>query len=81
MSVEHRLVATYATDYLRIWNAIERAVTPGRKSALPALLASLVHEPERLQRRARALEHALSVPDCTGGLPTSAGAPTGSPAA
>ena len=77
ISVEHSLVAMYATDYLSIWNAIERAVTPRRRAALPAVLTSLVRDPERLQRRAVALESALNVPDCTGGLPTKAVAPAG----
>jgi hypothetical protein len=68
IAVEHRLVARYAADYLAIWDAIEQANTPRTKAALPAKLARLIHDPDRLARHAVALERLLQVPDCTGGI-------------
>jgi hypothetical protein len=37
-------------------------------SKLPDVLRALIHRPDRLGARAQALEQALGVPDCTGGL-------------
>jgi hypothetical protein len=67
IALERRLTEVYATDYLRIWNAIERAGTPDARAKLPAVLHSLVEAPQALERRAAALGAALHFPDCTGG--------------
>jgi hypothetical protein len=67
LRIEHLLVVTYARDYLLIWDEIEKAQTPTQQAGLPARLHALVHEPDRLKRRADAYELRLGVPDCTGG--------------
>jgi hypothetical protein len=65
--VERALVVMYSSNYLRIWDEIERATTPRRRAALPARLRKLILEPVPLKRKAGVLEGALRVPDCTGG--------------
>jgi hypothetical protein len=72
LSVEHQLVRMYATNYLRIWNAIEHARSPGQRAQLANVLLRLIHQPDGLAHQAVILEHALGVPDCTGGIPQSA---------
>jgi len=67
IAVERRLVQTYASTYLRIWYAIERARSPRERARLPALVHALIHRPDKLQRRATNLEQRLHAPDCTGG--------------
>jgi len=68
IAVERRLVATYASSYLRIWYAIERANTPAQRARLPRMLAPLLHAPDALQAEAQRFEQLLQVPDCTGGI-------------
>jgi hypothetical protein len=67
LGVEHKLVAAYARDYLRIWDTIEKANTPAQLAGLPAHLYALVHDPDQLKHLADGLESRLHVPDCTGG--------------
>ena len=70
IAVERRLVQMYASTYLQIWSAIERAHSPRDHARLPALLQRLILRPDTLQRRAAELEQQLNVPDCTGGQPS-----------
>jgi hypothetical protein len=81
LAFEYRLVEMYASNYLRIWYAIERAYSSGERAKLPALLDALIHEPDTLQRRAARLEQRLNVPDCSGGQSTRTNAknPSGPP--
>lgn len=67
ISVERHLVELYATTYLRIWYAIERAETPRQRAALPVHLRALIDRPRTLEQKAGRFEQRLSVPDCTGG--------------
>ena len=67
LTLERRLVKLYAANYVRIWNAIERAKTARQRAGLPAVLRALIDEPRRLERRAAAIELELGLPDCTGG--------------
>jgi hypothetical protein len=67
LALERRLVAAYARDYLRIWDAIERAQTAAQRAHLPSNVDALVHETDGLKRRADTYEMRLDVPDCTGG--------------
>jgi hypothetical protein len=64
---ERRLVARFASAYLQIWYAIERARTRQEKAELPGVLSALVDAPDRLRARAAMLGQRLRVPDCTGG--------------
>jgi hypothetical protein len=68
LGLERRLVGLYSTNYLRIWNAIERADTRREQAELPRVLQPLIDEPYPLQRRVTVLELALRLPDCTGGF-------------
>jgi hypothetical protein len=67
IATERKLVDMYATNYLRIWNQIERANTAAQRARLPRVLHHLVHAADALKLRAGRLELTLSVPDCTGG--------------
>jgi hypothetical protein len=69
IALERRLVKTYASTYLRIWYAIQRANSAAQRAALPGVLDALIHRPDRLQYQAARLERRLRVPDCTGGKP------------
>jgi hypothetical protein len=69
---ETRLAAVYASSYLAIWHAIAGANSAAEESRLPALLARLLHRPDRARDEARALAEELQVPDCTGGDNTTA---------
>ena len=71
LSVEHQLVTMYATNYLRIWTAIEQARSPRQRAQLAHVLLPLIHQSDALVHQAVTLEHALGVPDCTGGVPPS----------
>jgi hypothetical protein len=77
IALEHRLIELYASDYLRIWNAIERADTPKKRAQLPGVLQALIDAPQALERRAAALEADLHVPDCTGGSAGRTSGPSG----
>ncbi|HEY1369150.1 MAG TPA: hypothetical protein VGF23_18645 [Gaiellaceae bacterium] len=67
ISLERRLVETYASTYFEIWKQVERARSRRDEATLPARLHALVHRSDPLQRRAAALELRLRLPDCTGG--------------
>jgi hypothetical protein len=67
ISSQRRLAASYARNWVRIYDAIEAAVTPAQQAALPKLLSGFVHAPDRLRLAAGRLELELHVPDCTGG--------------
>jgi hypothetical protein len=66
LNVEQRLVATYARDYLLIWDEIEAANTPHQRATLPIRLEALLHDPDALKRQAGVYELELGLPDCTG---------------
>ena len=68
LRLERRLVDIYSTNYLRIWNAIQRADTRREQAELPRILRPLIEEPYPLQQRLAVLELALRLPDCTGGF-------------
>ena len=53
--------------WVRIYDAIDSALTPAQQAALPERLHRLVHAPDRLRLAAGRLELELHVPDCTGG--------------
>ena len=63
---QRRLVALFARNWVRIYDAIDGAQTPEQKAALPHRLHQLVHEPDPLRLVAGRLELKLHVPDCTG---------------
>jgi hypothetical protein len=67
VSSQRRLAALYAQLWVRIYDTIDAADTPAQRAALPDRLKRLVAEPDALKLVARHLEHALHVPDCTGG--------------
>jgi hypothetical protein len=69
IGLERRLVKIYASTYLRIWYAIDRANSAAQRAALPGVLHALIHRPDRLQYQAARLARRLRVPDCTGGQP------------
>src|SRR5262249_26030680 len=64
IAIEQRLVETYASTYLQIWDAIESGYSSPRKHArLAAVLHALMHRPDALELRAAALGQRLNVPD------------------
>ena len=67
ISSQRRLAASYADNWVRIYDAVEAARTPAQQAALPRVLHRLVHAPDRLRHVAGRLELKLRVPDCTGG--------------
>jgi len=73
LGLEQRLAATYATNYVRIFDAIDAANTPRQRERLPAVLRRLLDAPNGLRRKTAGLEQRLHVPDCTGGTPDTAG--------
>ena len=75
LDLEQQLADTYASSYVRIYNAIAAAVTQKQLGRLPRVLERLVHAPDALRGRTASLEGRLQVPDCTGG-----GTPTAPPA-
>jgi hypothetical protein len=70
LALERRLVALYATTYVRIWNAIDSAHTVQQRRGLPRVLRALIDKPRPLEARAAALELELGFGDCTGGRGT-----------
>lgn len=70
LALERRLVALYATTYVRIWNAIDSAHTVQQRRALPRVLRALIDKPRPLEARTAALELELGLGDCTGGRGT-----------
>jgi hypothetical protein len=69
ISLQRRLAASYAANWMRIHYAIDAARTPLQRARLPRLLQRFLHAPDPLRRASRRLELALGVPDCTGGDP------------
>ena len=69
ISLQRRLAASYAANWMRIHYAIDAAGTPPQRARLPRLLQRFLHAPDPLRRASRRLELALRVPDCTGGDP------------
>ena len=69
LSLQRRLAASYADNWVRIYETIDAARTPKEHAGLAARLEKLVHAPDALRRDARRLELSLNVPDCTGGDP------------
>jgi hypothetical protein len=67
ISLQRRLAASYATNWMRIHYAIDAARTPLQRARLPRRLHTFLHAPDPLRRASRRLELALNVPDCTGG--------------
>jgi hypothetical protein len=68
VAVERQLAATYALDYVRIYDLIaEPRTTPAQRTRAARRLALLVHDADRLRRIAARRESQLQVPDCTGG--------------
>jgi hypothetical protein len=66
-SSQRRLAAAYARAWVRIYEAIDAARTPGQRATLAGRLHQLVHAPDPLRLGAGRLELELHVPDCTGG--------------
>jgi hypothetical protein len=64
---QRRLAASYARNWVRIYDAIDAARTPAQRATLPRRLEQLVHAPDSLRLAAGRLELELHVPDCTGG--------------
>lgn len=75
ISMQRRLAASYATNWMRIHDAIDAVRSPLQRARLPRLLATFVHAPDRLRQASERLELVLDVPDCTGGGRTSATTP------
>ena len=67
IALQRRLAARYATNWLRIHEAIDAARTPEERAGLPRRLETFVHAPDALRRASHRLEATLAVPDCTGG--------------
>ena len=76
VTVERRLAAVYASTYLRIFDVIAAARTPGQQTQAALLLRRLVHAPDRLRETAIRLEDRLQVPDCTGGAARPSSSPS-----
>lgn len=76
ISLQRRLAASYATNWMRIHDAIDVARSPLQRARLPRRLAAFVHAPDRLRQASERLELVLNVPDCTGGGQTSATTPS-----
>jgi hypothetical protein len=66
-SSQRRLAAAYARAWVRIYETIDAARTPGRRATLAARLHQFAHAPDPLRLAAGRLELELRVPDCTGG--------------
>jgi hypothetical protein len=79
ISLQRRLAESYATNWMRIHDAIDAVRTPAQRARLPRVLQRFVHAPDALRRASRGVEAVLDVPDCTGGDPHLP-APAGSPA-
>ena len=73
LSLQRRLAASYAENWVRIYDTIDAARTPKEHAMLARRLRKLVHAPDALRRAAGGLELTLNVPDCTGGDPRTPG--------
>jgi hypothetical protein len=69
LSLQRRLAASYADNWVRIYETIDAARTPKEHAGLARRLQKLVHTPDALRRAAGRLELELNLPDCTGGDP------------
>ena len=67
LRLEGRLAATYASSYVRIYEAIAAAKSQAQLDRLPLVLRRLLDAPDGLRRRTASIELRLHVPDCTGG--------------
>jgi hypothetical protein len=67
ISSQRRLASLYARTWVRIYETIDAARTPGQRATLAERLEPLVHAPDSLRLVAGRLELGLHVPDCTGG--------------
>jgi hypothetical protein len=67
LSLQRRLAASYADNWVRIYETIDAARTPKQHAELARRLEKLVHAPDALRRAAGRLELKLNLPDCTGG--------------
>lgn len=67
ISSQRRLAASYARNWVRIYDTIDAARRPAQRARLAKHLEQLVHAPDRLRLVAGRLELQLHVPDCTGG--------------
>ena len=72
LSLERRLADVYASNFVRIYDAIAAATTDGQRDQLPRVLRRLLSAPDALRAAAARLEQRLFVPDCTGGARPSA---------
>jgi hypothetical protein len=69
LSLQRRLAASYAYNWVRIYETIDAARTPKQHAQLVSRLEKFVHAPDALRQEAGRLELSLNVPDCTGGDP------------
>jgi hypothetical protein len=76
MSLQRRLADSYAHNWVRIYDAIDRARTPAQHAGLVRALERLLHAPDPLRRASARLEQQLDLPDCTGGTTPPPEAPT-----
>lgn len=67
LRLEGRLAATYASSYVRIYEAIAAVKSQAQLERLPLVLRRLLDAPDGLRRRTASIELRLHVPDCTGG--------------
>jgi hypothetical protein len=67
ISSQRRLASLFARTWVRIYDTIDAAHTPGQRATLAERLEQLVHAPDSLKLVAGRLEVGLHVPDCTGG--------------
>jgi len=67
IALQRRLAASYARDWVRIYDAIAAANTPTQRARLAGRLERLLSEPGPLRVASGRLELRLHVPDCTGG--------------
>ena len=67
ISSQRGLASIYARTWVRIYDTIDAARTPGQRAGLAERLVQLMRAPDSLKLVAGRLELELQVPDCTGG--------------
>jgi hypothetical protein len=72
LQLERRLADVYASNFVRIYDAIAAATTETLRAQLPPVVRRLLSEPDALSAATARLEQRLFVPDCTGGARPSA---------
>ena len=72
LGLERRLADAYASNFVRIHDAIAAATTERQRARLPGVLRTLLRAPDTLRAAAARLEQRLFVSDCTGGARPSA---------